>query len=158
MSGKVLRHFQDKSTHWFISNFRFFWGGIRGMCWGVLICFSSSLLSIFRVKNQVQIMNNYHQTSLFTIQILFWSLINQENHRNTIENHRKFEKQIRKNQEHPGKIFKNHRKSQPAVALGLFTHLSLPLIYQIQQSLFRSCFLCRLRGARLRNDEHIATT
>ena len=45
--------------HWFINNFRFFGGGIRGVFGGVLTCFSSSLLSIFRVKNQVKIVKNY---------------------------------------------------------------------------------------------------
>ena len=63
--------------HWFINNFRFFGGGIRGVFGGVVICFSNSLLSSFRVKNQVQILKNYHQTSLFTIKILFGSLTNE---------------------------------------------------------------------------------
>ena len=43
----------------------------------VLACVSNSLLSIFRIKNRIQILENYHQTSLFTIKILFLSLMKQ---------------------------------------------------------------------------------
>ena len=44
---------------------------------GVLTCFSDSLLSIFQVKNLLNILNNYEGTSLFTIQFLLRGLINQ---------------------------------------------------------------------------------
>ena len=64
-------------AHWLVNNFRFVQRGIRGVFGDVLNCFSGSLLSMFRIKNQVHIVKCYRHTYLFTIKILLRSLTSQ---------------------------------------------------------------------------------
>ena len=75
--SRKLQTNQSDRAHWFISNFWFFGEGFREVFWGVLTCFSDSLLYIFRVNVRSTIPSYYYQTLLFTSKLLFRALINQ---------------------------------------------------------------------------------